>query len=249
MLFPDLVGGPTPPKRLRSPLGRRRHRRRLLAFLLAGLFLRKGRTLATAGRMSERGLRVAGAALVVMVGIWAGIRVHSSLTRRGADRRHRDPGGRGQPPDSERPRRSAAGGLAAADYRSPTVCPPSPCGILAETDLDRHLEGQIPGHQLLGDLVRALPPGDSAARATSRRNGQIAAVTVIGIAVDHRASGAHYAQELKIAYPMLIGEQDALESPHAFGVESPVFPFTVFTDRRATSWRSMWVSCTRLRRT
>ncbi len=34
------------------------------------------------------------------------------------------------------------------------------------------------------------------------------------------------------AYPLLIGEQDALDAAAAFGVESPAFPFTVFTDRR-----------------
>ncbi len=55
---------------------------------------------------------------------------------------------------------------------------------------------------------------------------------MIGIAVDHRDSVMAYADELKIAYPLLIGEQDALDAAAAFGVESPAFPFTVFTDRR-----------------
>jgi len=41
-----------------------------------------------------------------------------------------------------------------------------------------------------------------------------------------------YAQQLGIPYPLLIGEQDALDAAAAFGVESPAFPFTVFTDRR-----------------
>jgi hypothetical protein len=41
-----------------------------------------------------------------------------------------------------------------------------------------------------------------------------------------------YADDLKIAYPLLIGEQDALDAAAALGVDSPVFPFTVFTDRR-----------------
>ena len=38
--------------------------------------------------------------------------------------------------------------------------------------------------------------------------------------------------DFKITYPLLIGEQDALDVAAAFGVGSPVFPFTVFTDRR-----------------
>jgi thiol-disulfide isomerase/thioredoxin len=57
-------------------------------------------------------------------------------------------------------------------------------------------------------------------------------IAIVGIAVDHRDNVATYAEQLKITYPLLIGEQDALEVAAAFGVESPVFPFTVFTDRR-----------------
>jgi thiol-disulfide isomerase/thioredoxin len=57
-------------------------------------------------------------------------------------------------------------------------------------------------------------------------------VEVIGIAVDYRDRVLAYAKEFKMAYPLLIGEQDALNAAAAFGVESPAFPFTVFTDRR-----------------
>ena len=55
---------------------------------------------------------------------------------------------------------------------------------------------------------------------------------MVGIAVDHRDEVLAYARRLKIPYPLLIGEQDALDAAAAFGVESPAFPFTVFTDRR-----------------
>jgi hypothetical protein len=55
---------------------------------------------------------------------------------------------------------------------------------------------------------------------------------VVGIAVDHRDKVLEFAARFKIGYPLLIGEQDALDAVAAFGVESPVFPFTVFTDRR-----------------
>jgi len=57
-------------------------------------------------------------------------------------------------------------------------------------------------------------------------------VEVVGIAVDYRDKVVAYADELKIAYPLLIGEDDALDVARAFGVDSPAFPFTVFTDRR-----------------
>ncbi len=56
--------------------------------------------------------------------------------------------------------------------------------------------------------------------------------SVIGIAVDHRDEVLKFADRFKIGYPLLIGEQDALDAAAAFGFASPVFPFTVFTDRR-----------------
>jgi thiol-disulfide isomerase/thioredoxin len=55
---------------------------------------------------------------------------------------------------------------------------------------------------------------------------------VVGIAVDHREPVLDFAKRFKITYPLLIGEQDALDAAAALGVGSPVFPFTVFTDRR-----------------
>jgi thiol-disulfide isomerase/thioredoxin len=56
-------------------------------------------------------------------------------------------------------------------------------------------------------------------------------MSVVGIAVDNRDSVLEFANRFKIGYPLLIGEQDALDAATAFGMESPVFPFTVFTDR------------------
>jgi thiol-disulfide isomerase/thioredoxin len=56
--------------------------------------------------------------------------------------------------------------------------------------------------------------------------------TVVGIAVDHRDAVLQFADRFKMTYPLLIGEQDALDAAAALGVDSPVFPFTVFTDRR-----------------
>jgi peroxiredoxin len=56
--------------------------------------------------------------------------------------------------------------------------------------------------------------------------------TVVGIAVDHRDPVLEFADRFKMTYPLLIGEQDALDAASALGVDSPVFPFTVFTDRR-----------------
>lgn len=57
-------------------------------------------------------------------------------------------------------------------------------------------------------------------------------VAVIGVAVDRRDEVLAFAQAFHITYPLLIGEQDALDAAAALGVDTPVFPFTVFTDRQ-----------------
>jgi thiol-disulfide isomerase/thioredoxin len=53
---------------------------------------------------------------------------------------------------------------------------------------------------------------------------------VIGIAADYRDKVLAYADQTKIQYPLLIGEQDALDAAAAFGIEIIGFPFTVFSD-------------------
>jgi thiol-disulfide isomerase/thioredoxin len=55
---------------------------------------------------------------------------------------------------------------------------------------------------------------------------------VIGIAVDFRDKVVPYAKEMQIDYPILVGEQDALDAAEAFGVDAIGFPFTVFSDRQ-----------------
>lgn len=54
---------------------------------------------------------------------------------------------------------------------------------------------------------------------------------VIGVAVDQRDNVIAFANSLGIAYPLLIGEEDALDVAAKLGVTAPAFPFTVFTDR------------------
>jgi peroxiredoxin len=55
---------------------------------------------------------------------------------------------------------------------------------------------------------------------------------VIGVAADFREQVLAYADEMKIDYPLLIGEQEALDAASAFGIEAVGFPFTVFSDRQ-----------------
>jgi thiol-disulfide isomerase/thioredoxin len=73
---------------------------------------------------------------------------------------------------------------------------------------------------------REIPLLKSLASEWSGRNFQ-----VVGIAVDYRDQVQSFADEFAIAYPILVGEQDALDAAAALGVASPALPFTVFTDR------------------
>ena len=56
-------------------------------------------------------------------------------------------------------------------------------------------------------------------------------VEIVGIAVDFRDAVQHFAREMSIDYPVLVGEQDGLDAIAAFGMDT-VFPFTVFADRQ-----------------
>jgi thiol-disulfide isomerase/thioredoxin len=55
---------------------------------------------------------------------------------------------------------------------------------------------------------------------------------VVGVAVDYRDKVLAYADKMNISYPLLIGEQEALDAAAAFGVEMIGLPFTVFSDAR-----------------
>jgi len=54
---------------------------------------------------------------------------------------------------------------------------------------------------------------------------------IVGIAVDSRDATREYAQQQGIDYPVLVGQQGALEAVNAFGMDT-VLPFSVFVDGR-----------------
>ena len=54
---------------------------------------------------------------------------------------------------------------------------------------------------------------------------------IVGIAIDHRDSVLKYASELRIDYPLLLGDKGGLEAASAFGMDM-LLPFTVFADSR-----------------
>jgi thiol-disulfide isomerase/thioredoxin len=191
--------------------------------------------------MNTQAARIAGAALLVVLGICAGAWLHSTHRVLQGHRGVRVPAGEASNPNP---------------------------GDLAHTDAaDGALDGAAPDDAVrpskIPDRLPQFSLGDSAGKATSiasfgdksliinfwatwcapcRREIPLLealhaewagrGVSVVGIAVDYRDKVLEFADRFKIGYPLLIGEQDALDAAAAFGVQSPVFPFTVFTDRR-----------------
>jgi peroxiredoxin len=182
--------------------------------------------------MTPRVLRAAGLTLLVIVGIWAGVRIYSSRMAAPVAR-----GGMSIPVGE-------ASAPSASDLEAPSDVLSAPTAKIPDRLPDfslKNREGNATsirtwaGKSLVinfwatwcAPCRREIPLLQDVSRKWSARD-----VAVVGIAVDHRDQVVAYADELNIAYPLLIGEQDALDVAAAFGVESPVFPFTVFTDRR-----------------
>ena len=198
--------------------------------------------------MNTAALRIAGAALLVVLGIWAGAKLHS--TRGAAESHHGVPVPAGE-----------------ASAPNPSDLAQAPEGAApGDALLSGTLPGTLPGALPTRKIPERLPQfslADRAGKATSITSFGAKSliinfwatwcapcrseiplletlhaewagreVSVVGIAVDYRDKVLEFAGRLKIGYPLLIGEQDALDAAAAFGVESPVFPFTVFTDRR-----------------
>ncbi|MDP8984801.1 MAG: TlpA family protein disulfide reductase [Pseudomonadota bacterium] len=196
---------------------------------------------------TDRLLCIAGISLVVLSGMWAGLWVYSG---HGSD--HRSAHG----PDRGRAGPAVAGVRVPAGEASP-VTPSDIAELAAPGEAPLPPPAKIP--QRLPDFSladtagnptpiskwhdkslilnfwatwcapcrREIPLLQSLLREWGARD-----VEVVGVAVDHRDQVLAYADEFKVTYPLLVGEQDALDVAAAFGMESPVFPFTVFTDRR-----------------
>jgi thiol-disulfide isomerase/thioredoxin len=181
--------------------------------------------------MSDRALRAAAAALVLVVGIWAGIRVYSTWTAPGAATRGiGTPVGEASPPLPSDLIDQPHAGLAGNDVKIPTRLPAFTLADLGGVPTPiTHWKGKSLVINFWATWCepcrREIPMLKSLAAQWADRG-----VVVVGVAVDHSQAVANYAQDLKIPYPLLVGEQDALDAALALGVASPVFPFTVFTD-------------------
>jgi thiol-disulfide isomerase/thioredoxin len=191
--------------------------------------------------MNTQAARIAGAALLVVLGISAGAWLHS--THRALE------SPRGVPVPAGEASRPNPSDLAHADATDAALDGTAPDEVLPPSKIPDRLPqfsladsaGKATSIASFGDksLIinfwatwcapcrREIPLLEALHAEWSGRG-----VSVVGIAVDYRDKVLEFAGRFKIGYPLLIGEQDALDAAAAFGVQSPVFPFTVFTDRR-----------------
>ena len=177
--------------------------------------------------MNTLGLRLLAVALIVLLGVWVGLHFH-----------------RARAPQMARDSSQASSQPSAADTDSamPDGAMPRPVvpAHLPDFSLNDLGGASVPistwsGKSLVINFWATwcapcrseIPLLQSLAAAWADKG-----LTVVGIAVDYPDKVRQFADEFKIAYPLLIGEQDALDVAAKFGMDSPGFPFTVFTDRR-----------------
>jgi thiol-disulfide isomerase/thioredoxin len=176
--------------------------------------------------MKTPGLRYLAGALVILLGIWAGLRFHSA--HRAFDSGVAVPVGVASADD---PKENSA--IEAAPH--PVVPTRLPDFSLNDLSGKSTSIAAWSGKSLVinfwatwcAPCRREIPLLKTVAADWAGRD-----LAVVGIAVDYADKVREFAGRFKIDYPVLIGEQDALEVAAKFGMDSPAFPFTVFTDRR-----------------
>jgi thiol-disulfide isomerase/thioredoxin len=177
--------------------------------------------------MNLAGPRIAGAAVIMLAAIWAGTRLYSS-------------------------RHAPAHGAVAVPAGVASAPEPNEAVALNGAEAQTTVPERLPSFTLRDPSGKATPISAWSGKslvinfwatwcAPCRREIPLlktlaaewsADMTVIGIAVDYRDKVQEFARQFSIGYPLLVGEQDALDVAAQFGMGSPAFPFTVFTDRR-----------------
>ncbi len=154
-----------------ASLGERRHIGRGFCLSAGGAAATQGTQARRSRRMNSPLLRAAGAALLVAFGIWAGIKVHSARIAASNPSRLGGACRRGQPAEPQR-----FGAVGRRHHPSAQDSGPA-AAVLArgqhgQAHLHHLLRRQILDDQLLGDLVRALPQRNTAARGPQHRMGR-----------------------------------------------------------------------------
>jgi thiol-disulfide isomerase/thioredoxin len=179
-------------------------------------------------------LRITGAALLAALGIWAGTRLYSARTAAQSHRGIPVSAGEASAPNPS-DLVPASDGAAPDGMPPPKIPEQLPQFTLADRAGKATSITSFEGKSLIINFWATwCAPCRSEIPLLERLHAEWAAngMSVVGIAVDQRDKVLEFADRFKIGYPLLIGEQDALDAAAALGVETPVFPFTVFTDRR-----------------
>jgi thiol-disulfide isomerase/thioredoxin len=194
--------------------------------------------------MKPVGMRIVGAALFMMLGIWAGTRVYS--LRHAQNHRAGSlpvPVGEASPPnpsDIQGSDFASAGGdsiSAGGDIALAGSPVPNQLPQFSLNNLQGKPTSSVTwaGKSVVlnfwatwcAPCRREMPLLKTLAGEWAGRQ-----VAVIGVAVDYPDKVREFASQFKIDYPLLVGEEDALDVAAKLGMQSPAFPFTVFTDRR-----------------
>lgn len=173
--------------------------------------------------MRPRGLRLLGVALALLLGTWAGLKVHS--LRRAHEAILQVPAGTSSAPDP----------LDATATPQPVIPAKLPDFALKDLSGKSTPISTWQGKSLVinfwatwcAPCRQEIPLLKALATDWAGRE-----LKVIGIAVDDPDKVRQFAGQFKIDYPVLVGDEDALEVAAKFGMLTPGFPFTVFTDQR-----------------
>jgi thiol-disulfide isomerase/thioredoxin len=179
--------------------------------------------------MNSPGLRFVGAALIMLLGIWAGSRlywVRNAQYHRGVP----VPAGQASVPDPRDASPDAPGSAV------PHAVVPDLLPAFALSDLSGKPTSVSTwnGKSLVinfwatwcAPCRREMPLLETLASEWADRG-----IVVVGVAVDYPDKVKEFAGRFNIDYPLLVGEQDALDVAAKLGMNSPAFPFTVFADR------------------
>ena len=177
------------------------------------------------------GLRFGLAAIIALTAAWAGAQIYLSRFAHGGEHGVTVPAGEASPVTASEAAAEADAGVPAS-HEIPEKLPE-----FKLADLDGHPTSVSlwRGKSLMinfwatwcAPCRREIPLLQALNEEKSGQN-----VMVLGIAVDYPDKVKAFRDQYKVRYPLLVGEQDALNLAAAFGVSSPAFPFTVFTDNR-----------------
>jgi thiol-disulfide isomerase/thioredoxin len=177
--------------------------------------------------MTQGGLRRVVIGALILAGAWGGVRLYG-VTHRSAGAVPVAAGVASVPGPSD---------LSPAEIAAPPIRIPDSLPAFALNDLSGHSQpiSAWSGKPLVlnfwatwcAPCRREIPLLKTLAGEWAARD-----ATIIGIAVDHADQVRRFVDEFHIGYPVLVGEQDALDVVTQLGVGSPAFPFTVFLDRK-----------------